>query len=732
MSEPSPEASPSRRRGRPVLSPEEKAAREEARRERSWQAPQTRLTWRTRREQDEAGRHFASPDRFSVSALAAGVLPDRLEAPRPVDFLLSFRCDPAPAPDGKQSRVLAAADHVVLEMLIAGARTGHLALETQIASVPVAAVLAPFEGGHDEDWLRVSLGRLASKECVLPGLRQPRFRMTLRRLRMGVPTPEEAEADPRPEDAEFGPILAPKARHGQIPPEAPKPSRAATLPTRMPMLPVRGAAPRPVPHDHPPTPAPDFVLFHRGTPEREFDWWGAPVHRERRFVPVVRWSIVDGVVWFELARWMRHWLNAFRLVDHARAPYALVDIRQMASFRSPYSAPIYRRLVAETYDPAIRNSLLDGKVVEIPTRELAELAGWRPTGGGLFSEMDRGFLKKVAADFDRMGGRLTMRWLDVDADRKTLDKSKVRFFVHAPLDVARMRAARTWKDALGRTVPIDPEDLKLLAPFDREAYHVPAIVWLKLVNRLKIDRSTAMRMAEAWRLALDEALHLDHPVFGLLTDAAATRRARRQELLRVLREEGAPATAFRFVVEELEAPDLSDPDMLDVLQSEGVVGWAAEDRTARYHHEENGTSGEPPVARRVDLRNRELAKLALWKQRKERREDEWLREMVEAEDRQERSEYFRDRRQAVTVASGGVELDAFDGKLFLEFEGERMAEPVDLAVLRRDAVRDDKWTAPIGTADELNAYLGHIYAGMNWRALWVRDLMEEARNARDY
>lgn len=652
-------------------------------------------------------RFFVPSDRFRPSELVdasrgSPSLPERLEAVRPLDFMSTFRCDPSPS-DAGRVRVLTAQDHAVLEVLLSGQREDDPGMRQRFATVPVAAIRNVLGASLSDLSLRNSLRRLSETECVLPGVHSPKSRMTFRR-REAIAAAEQDPDDDRLRSRAYSAADI-ERKAFTVEPET------GTV-HELSLIKLRGSY-------GPPSPTPMLRLFSL-PPEREEDWWSGSRHKLRRFVPLVRWLVADGLLHFEIATWLRVWTDSARTEPgHVRVPYGLVDLRQIAGFSSPYAAPLYRQLLAGTFDAETRTARVGNVVVRIPMADLPDAVGYRVQRLGLAAQLKTKVLAPTDRDFAEMTGRISI-------SSSRIDGTDVCWTVHVPVDVGRMRAATKWRMPDGRLVKIREgngrDDLRPLKAKEERRFRVRPSAYKKVLGRLKLEKEDILRFGRAWHLALDEALRHDDPRYDDLTGRGHLRLYRGSRLLMTIAAKRAPHGVedafYLFAEEEARDPDLTRPEVLDVLELDGTEACAALDRKARWIQEEKRRSGDPETTERPDGRL-PVDPAVLDQRRREREQDAWMADMDRRQLAAERSELLEDLavarglrpapeasadpeptqavwtkkrfapRPVAPTAEGfvpdpEVRVDDVEGRLHVVRSGVRSAEAVDLRWLREE------------------------------------------------
>lgn len=505
-----------------------------------------------------------------------------LLTPRPIDLL-----------EGLRVPGLAPIDHLVLEVMISSAyqqlvaddaidarlrmaagATGPRGLWSQghASIIPVRALTALLGPGYGTTQIAGSLGRLLAARASLPELVIPKRRRTTRIVQVEyLEAMREEGAVP---DLSAQPA-APKAYvsrsvGGRFTPEVR--ARIAAYEHEL-RLKVRQTDPGRAPDLEPPAKA-----LRKET-----------VDGRMRFSPVSVAHVHGSYVIFRLHPTFDAWLDPERLVDWRRVPYAYLDLRVLAAFKNPYAVPLYRHLVAQSYDREHRRVRFDETWTwEIACDDLARKVGYKTTTGGVRGAMMRSVLDPIAAE---LASHTDLPQIEVLPKRNAKDRSfHIRVHLPLPSDLRRFGAKRTLRE---------PMRFEEIARADLPQYSLTASAVHRVAAHLRIDPDGVRGLAEAWRLAIDEiASDLDH------TGSRDQRRYRGvalQKLLYKLHRTGQPTDrAFvGFALEEVRDPDLTADRTRHRLDYEGMTFHADDDRRLRLAE----AKGLPP--KRVERAIRE-------------------------------------------------------------------------------------------------------------------------------
>lgn len=566
---------------------------------------------------------FAPKNRTAIRSLTASTVETRLvQSPRPIDYLADFR---APG--------LTARDHAVLEVLIAAAYEVKTSFSKAFYRCPISAVLAILGTKGRRREVLQSLQRLSSTECHLPGFKQIKGRLSAKRAARMIETMESrgwsderiaAEIDHLRMRARlpFGewyaeddgkPIVRPQSRRPDLGFEV----RKLTVWDRLARVPA----------DEPPV------------------WYDLPECDVKRFNPIVRILIEGDTLAYELAPYLRAFLDRRRLqTSRSRVPYAYIDLRVMADFRCRFTPAIYRYLLYTMYDRTVKRVSEGKHLTVVSADDLVDITGFPlQSGSGKMAQIRSRLIAPMVKDFGAMASDLSVSCRDSDG--------RFQFEVdQKPKPLVRRKTYRV-RGRDGKNVDLDFWH-RLMLPEIPEL-EIPANVYLKFYQNARerqddgdggyvlrdIQESDLERFAWAWLYAKDE---VQTGVY--LTVAGPDRRLRGPHLRNEIQSRGAAEAAFEFFLEELWSPDLVSRENQARLVYEGTRTAVLADWKARLRAHKAGR--EPTLVPRTPRKG--------WEE--ERRTRKYLSP-------QEEFPFFK--RQAPTVRPRGHDGIIFDNGILV-------------------------------------------------------------------
>ncbi len=432
---------------------------------------------------------------------------------------------------------------------------------------------------------------------------------------------------------------------------------------------------------------------------------------------------------FSLAPELRSFLDLSRQEKGRFLPFAYLDVRRLAMFRCRYTAALLKRLMAdsaswETYHVrrgrrrlALRRPRIGEWNVVLTLDELADAVSYRWTSGSRRAQVARNILgmhdgavllgdgARVMADLSRGRMEDLVAAASLTGDAVTFRLSHLpdlRQLRSQPLDppddptelppesspeLIRLRA---WEDRTMRA-----RHRERLIPVDEPAYTVRLSTWRKIADRCGgLTRTEVERIAEAWRLAIDEMLNAGVEHYGDLTGRLADRRYRGERLRETIDREGPDRAAFRFALEERDDPDLLDPVTWAGLRYDGTRSICQQDLKRRGAALIGRPVPEPALRERrteglAEFIDRERKILEDRQSSREREGDELLRRKNEARQaarskynasrRLERMQARREREERAEELAECYEYDYLNYTLEedIDMEGDEIREAAD-------------------------------------------------------